>query len=325
MGILGIFQKKKNFMTIVIKSQIFSHLEVYQNKLQLINILFSLINHNSHGGAIFASNTNLNLIFLFLTFHQCTSSLYGGAVCIDNSNSSKIRSICLIQNQGIQSCAILIHGHLKLNYFVDYNLTIETSTLDYVASAIFATTKLNFYNNNITNRYSSISISSLSTGTGNNENIGKFNIISNSYGQYFFSIQNSKNGVNTLITNYNFINLTSASSWILYAHFSTNPIFSECYFKLNSNVPITYLGSSISVNPTFLNCKFNLIFDQNYHSLISTISNEFNYQNNINFNSILFSFNQCWDYTLYISTENFEKIFPIPIINSIIIFFFCQF
>lgn len=244
---------------------------------------------------------------MFCAFSKCRSDNHGGAICVFVSNYTRIRANCFDLCKGSIS-SFLVWGHFQINRFVEFNLSNEYFLDADYSSLIIGTERMIMQNNNFSKSISK-EISGIGIGSGENIKGMEYCQITNAMGKYFFSIQNSRSDISTRSYKSNFVNVTASVSFILIAHYISNPHFSSCIFITNSKVGLASHYNSGGL-PTFNNCEFSIPYDSSLYSSISTDVNTFSVSNP---NTYIFSSldtYSCWNDNIFVSTQNFQAYSP---------------
>jgi len=287
-----------------LKTQFSSHINVLASRTQVINCVFTHCYDSNHGGAIFVNSLPAIFICLMSAFSNCRSDGYGGAICVFYSNHSRFRSNCFDMCSGL-SASILIWGHFQSNNYVEFNLSHEYYITQSHSSCILGTTSALVLHNNFSRSQYSSHVAGFTIGTGIEQTAMDFCQVANAIGKFFFSVQNSKTGVNPCLSRINFVNVTATQSFLFFAHYSTNPLFANCLFLINSQVGLVSY-QNCNGNPQFICCAFSIPFDSTLYSSIQTPSNIFNVSN-LQYHTFptLDTYN-CWNDNLFISTKNYQ-------------------
>jgi len=277
-----------------------THLDIDSNRAEIIDCIFSNCYHSSHGGAIFINSISTLFICLSSTFNQCRSEQYGGAICAYTSNHSVYKTTCYHKCSGILA-SVLVWGHLQKNFYLEFNLSTEYYETDCFCSGLLGTTSSIVTNNNFSKSYSYL-VAGVQIGTGTQSTLMSYCQVSKAVGGFIISVQNSKNGINPIVSHVNFIEVQASRAFLHLAHFSSNPHFDSCAFITNTKSKLVeenpYYGS-----PSFNGCSFSFSYDSALYSSIQTNSNSFNHNTQNMFPAV--DSYLCWNVLAVTKGSNF--------------------
>ena len=295
--------------------------------LQLINILFSFCSSNTQGGAVLLKNPSISFYSLFSSFLSCKSVQLGGAICSLNSNLSLYKSNCFLNCSSAQCNSIVYRGGSYNINEVQFNLTDEFCPYLNLMSTNLVVDNIvivNYFNcsYSYTSYYSSnLRIGSLIKSTC------FFSQFVHSKGPAIFGTHTKINNQIIELVYLNFINNTFTNGLFEIYFGNCYPSISFSNFINISTNFLTYSLESGSGYPIFNNCKFDILFNENFHQSISISNNYFNIIILDKISMELYNTKDCWNGFLIVLTTNINfftlsplKIFLTKIIYEILIY-----
>ena len=285
------------------------------NPILLVNILFTSISSNSHGGAIYVSSIVLNVSLFLCTFDKCCSTgsgSHGGGYCSILSNKQILHSCCFYKCQAFRCPGYILWYSTSSSmktFFSDVNLSNEYNPdLTGAASACYSIQQSNYYQNNVSCSNTNDVASGIYIGTSQSCNIGGYSNFFNNTGPYFFgSWALSSNSISELL-NLNFIECkyNNPISFFHFGAISNLKLIQNIFIKCISCKMVS--GQSIGTcSITFENCFFDYIYISNNFIDCITINCIFNISQTLN-SFLILDTNQCWIISSNYFTSKFDKV-----------------
>ena len=257
--------------------------------ITIFNIIFRLISFNNHGGSIYINNIDLFSELKSCTFENCSSTKNGGCIAILNSKKTIFKSICIFFGKAQFNPGYVIYGHVYTSFHSELNFTSDFNPDLSGACSFICSQHIITSNNNVSYSLTNFYSSGFYYGSILSEKLALYTQISFSNGLSMIGISMIELNLSPSFHYINFINNSCQSYWIEFNSFNTNPFFYNCQFKDINNKPLISLSGLIQ----FINCEFNFLYNNFFHSNISSNINSFNIS--ILINSFSFNNYYCWN------------------------------